>query len=223
MPALPDVPEVVRFTLKQTLSLDTDCINRFFVSYSGTPPTDTGMDTWTSAVATSWATNLEPLAGEGVILTEVLGEDLTSDTSAVGQTFTSDTGTRGAVIAAGVAAVLQLHIARRYRGGHPRLYLPFGIPSDMEFAQSWTSAFQTAVKDGWVAFMLDVISGAPSGTTALQQVNVSYFHGFTNVTFPSGRVRPVPTRRGTPLVDTITGVQLNPKLGSQRRRNQQSA
>jgi hypothetical protein len=51
-------------------------------------------------------------------------------------------------------------------------------------------------------------------------VNVSYYNGFTVVTNPTtGRARNVPTLRGTPVVDTVTGIVARVQVGSQRRRN----
>jgi hypothetical protein len=65
-------------------------------------------------------------------------------------------------------------------------------------------------------------TNAPTALTPAFQVNVSYFSGFTNVTFPSGRIRPVPKLRSVPLVDTVTSWSTNPNVASQRRRNLQS-
>jgi hypothetical protein len=73
--------------------------------------------------------------------------------------------------------------------------------------------------DAWLAAC---ITGAPVAVGTVTPVNVSFFSGFTNKTFPSGRTRPVPTPRVTPLIDPIIGSDVNPKVATQRRRNQQS-
>ena len=61
----------------------------------------------------------------------------------------------------------------------------------------------------------------PPELRVVDQVNVSYYEGFEVVTdLRTGRSRDVPQLRpGGPAVDKITGFSINPKLGSQRRRN----
>ena len=69
--------------------------------------------------------------------------------------------------------------------------------------------------------MSGVIDGAPARLGAVEQVNISFYEGFTVVTDArTGRSRNVSQRRPDgPTVDVITGFSINPKLGSQRRRN----
>jgi hypothetical protein len=119
--------------------------------------------------------------------------------------------------------VIRHKINRRYRGGHPRTYLP-GLAGFYVGANgNWTAASMSATLTGWNTFMASCIASPPAAVGTLVHVNVSYFTGFVNKMFPSGRQHPVPTVRGTPVVDTIVSESINPRPASQRRRNIQSA
>lgn len=223
MPALPPVPKTLRVTLRfESTDADQDIISRFFINYSATAPTDSDLVTFCTAVSGAAALDLVPLFPEVLSLTEVIAEDLTSSTSAVGSYSETVGGTRsGAPLSAGAAAVMQYRIPRRYRGGHPRGYWPFGTAADITTQDAWGSVFLAAYLTNWESFITAVQASGWAGAGALAQVNVSYFEGFTNHTYPSGRVRAIPTPRVTPLVDFVTDYFANPKVASQRRRNQQ--
>jgi hypothetical protein len=155
-------------------------------------------------------------------LVQVKVEDLSSATAAVGEAEPTQTGTRtGSAIGIQVAAVLSEEIARRYRGGHPRLYFPFGTVTDLADEQQWTGAFQAALSTSWIAFLTALAGDVWTGGGTVAPINISYYEGFTNHTYPSGRVRPVPTLRSVPVVDPIVAVQTNPLIGTQRRRTGQ--
>lgn len=157
-----------------------------------------------------------------LVKTEVT--DLTSNTSPQSVNTTQHAGTiSGQALPAGTAGVLQFKIGRRYRGGHPRMYLPGRSAADLQTPQLWTASAVADFTAAWNNTVAQMVSNKPAGFTFLQQVNVSYFQGFVNHTFPSGRVRPVPVLRSTPFVDTIESVSTNPHVASQRRRNLQSA
>jgi hypothetical protein len=225
LPALPNAAKVLKIILRyQQMNADNDVINRFFMQYSGTAPFASELATLANAVITHWTADLAPLHSVDVSLIDALIEDLSSPTSAVGASNTTSVGTRtGGVLGAGVAAVIQEKISRRYRGGHPRVYLPAGVSTDLQTMRSWTSAFQGNLAAGWSSFISDIGGSVWSGGGTLLPVNVSYYQGFLNHTFPSGRVRPVPVVRSSPLIDIITAFDTNGVLGSQRRRNLQSA
>jgi len=223
MPALPPVSNVLQVVLKGASSAaDQDIINRFFIQYTGTAPTDLQLDTFSAAVGTAWNTDLAPFFKSTYALVEVETTDLSSSTAARGASNPLVTGSRaGGELSAGAAVVIQLHVARRYRGGHPRLYLMAFTQTDLATTSSWLTASVNALESAYASFIAAVVSAPWTGATLTEQVNVSYFEGFTNHTYPSGRVRAIPTLRGTPVVDTITLATVNPRPASQRRRNQQ--
>jgi hypothetical protein len=226
MPARQPVPGVVQITFKFTYGADIDVINRFYQKYSGTPGalSDTGAAAWAAAGTSAWSAHQASALSDKLALNFVLVEDLTSDTGAVGDDTTGavggDTTTE---TPAGVCVVVAAHIERRYRGGHPRQYLA-GLPANnLLTPQEIQPGFVTSLQSGYVAFRAAVAAGCPTAIAPATDVNVSYFQGFTNHTYPSGRVRPIPNPRATPVVDQIAFFEVRNKLGSQRRRNLQSA
>jgi hypothetical protein len=225
LPALPNAVKVLKIVLRYVqMNADNDVINRFFMQYSGTAPIASELDTLANAIITAWTTDLAPMHSIDLELISAAIEDLTSPTSAVGSSNTTGTGSRtGAVVGAAVSAVMQEHINRRYRGGHPRAYLPAGVSADLQTMGTWTSAFQGNLTTAWSSFINDIGTAVWSGGGTLLPVNVSYYSGFVNHLFPSGRERAIPTVRSSPIIDVITSFTTNPRLGSQRRRNLQSS
>jgi len=226
MPARQPVPGVVQISLSFVYGEDINVVNRFFQKYTGTPGSlsDSGAAAWAAAVTSAWSAHQASALSNKLALQSVTLEDLTSNIGAVGVDTTGavggDTGTE---TPAGVAVVVKCHIERRYRGGHPRQYLA-GLPANnLHDPQTIQPGFVATIQSGYIAFRTAAAAGCPVGIGPATDVNVSYFEGFTNHTFPSGRVRPIPTPRSTPLVDQIAFFAVNNKLGSQRRRNLQSA
>jgi len=224
MPALPNVAKVVRVDFHQTFANDLSCLNRIFLSYAGAL-SQADAQTWVNTINTSWG---RPTAMKGVqvaaaALSRVVLTDLTSNTSPQAENDTAISGTNASnPLSAGAAFCLKFKLARRYRGGHPRIYI-LGASQNLLFnAQQWSATTITAYLAAWNDFMTNGPLTAPSAVSTVNHVNVSYFSGFHNVTFPSGRIRPVPTLRNTPAVDLVVAYAGNPQVASQRRRNQQS-
>jgi hypothetical protein len=222
MPALPSVPKVIRFDLRQSYQGNVGIRNRLFISYSGTL-SNADLTTLCNTVATSYGTNIKPLQNVQHSLIGVDGTDLTSSSAAQVVTTQSQVGTVNVGnVPDAVAAIIKFKIARRYRGGHPRFYLTGRDISQFSVTDTFTAGFISSLASGFQAWITAIETAPPAAVGTLVHVNVSYFLGFTNKTFPSGRVHPVPTLRGTPVVDTVLSYSVNPKPGSQRRRTQQS-
>ena len=225
MPPRPAAPQVAQIVFEYAWDEDLRVINRFFQKYSTVGPlSDTGAIAWATACATSWNTHLAASTAPNVTLEQVTLTDLSSDTGVEVIVPVSHVGTGSSPsVPAGVAWVVQAKIARRYRGGHPRQYMP-GLPvSALHDSQSMTAATAAALTTDYTSFRADCAAGAPTALQPATDVNVSYYQGFTNHTYPSGRVRPVPNLRSSPVIDQIASFNVDIKLGSQRRRNLQSA
>jgi hypothetical protein len=208
---------------KETYGDDADIQTRLFVQYGGTAPTNADAAVYAGSLATQWNTHIAPVKCNSVTLHDVEVEDLTSATGAVGAWSGTHAGSAGASgLPAGVAVVIKYPIARRYRGGHPRTYLGGLLSTALSGPGSVDPTYAAALLGVWNAFIGGVLGAGWSGAGTLNQVNVSYYQGFHNFTYPSGRTRPIPTLRGAPVVDFITSAVINLKPGSQRRRNLQS-
>lgn len=224
MKTYPPVPNVLRIEVQQTIHGDQYAMNRFFQPYSGTAPTSAELSIFANDVFQAWSANMYQLQSSDVGVDKVVVTDLTSPTAASGEAAGSGVGTRaGTNLQAATCAVLQFGVPRRYRGGHPRMYLAVGVTSDLGTGNSWDAAFISLVPTQWVNFLAGFELSPWGGATLGKQVNVSYFAGYENVTYPSGRIKAVPSFRPTPVVDTISAFSLNKQVGSQRRRNQQGS
>jgi len=220
MPALPAAPGVVRVNLQLKVGDDNSALNRFYIHYSGTAPTAAQLSTFSGAVGTAWAGNLAAIHAQDKTLTAVQCEDLSSSTGAVGFDSTSHVGTHGASgITGATCGQINFLIARRYRGGKPKIFLPVGNTGDTAGMQKWTGAFITSMFNDWTAFMTAVLAAGWAAAGTLEHVNVSYFSGFTVVTNPiTHRARNVPTVRGAPVVDAVIAYGIEDTMATQRRR-----
>lgn len=222
MPPLPDAVGVLRVAVLGTIGDDTDVINRFHMYYGGTPPTDAQLNTLAAAVLVAWGAYVSPMQGTSYTTNSCEIVDLSTPSSAVGSHSASNPGTRGGTgPVPATCAVVQLKVARRYRGGHARMYLFAGIDTDLASDQVYTGTFIADLTTAMTDFFAAVAGDGWTAALLTGPVNLSYFEGFTNVLYPSGRYRAVPKLRATPLVDTIVSYGVNPNIGSQRRRNLQ--
>lgn len=224
MPPLPAVPNVLRYDFLQSMQSQPDIQNRLYFAYTGGPPSPSDLLASAVALAASWHTNMHPHQVPELTLNAVRGIDLNSNTGAV---VVANAGTVGTFAddpqGLGVALVVQFKIARRYRGGKPRLYMagpPFG--AIVGATGAWGAGYTAAVLASFQAMVAGFVGTTFGALTIGAHHNVSYFSGFHNVTLPSGRETSRPTVRGVAVVDQVTGYAINPRPASQRRRNGQS-
>jgi hypothetical protein len=222
MPALPDVAKVIKVALVFSDGLNDDIVTRFYLQYSGTAPGATELNTFCSDVDGQFAAHLADQMTEELTLIRIEAIDLTTTSSAEGSWVGAEAGTgTDPPVPVDVCVVSSYKIARRYRGGHPRGYWPFGTSGQLETLQTWTEAFISNLHDVMNTFFTNVRAATWTGAGTLEHVNVSYFEGFTVVTDPTtGRARNVPTVRATPVVDIVTSRIERIRIGTQRRRLQ---
>lgn len=220
MPALPAVPSTVRVQLKHTFGVDNDLMVRFYLQYSGSAPTAAQLNTFCTAIATAWNSDMAAQISSLVTLVEVIAEDLSSSTGATGSWSGTHSGTSGTTeIPLSTAMLVNFTIARRYRGGKPRMYWPPPNGGDLTSPSAWSTATITAWNTALGSFFTAAEAAVWTGGGTLSQVNVSYYSGFTAFKGPTGRYRNIATlRTGGPVVDAITSVTANGKPANQRRR-----
>ena len=193
--------------------------SRFFLSYSGSTPSVATLNTLASDIAGLWNTNLAAGTASIYSLTEIDILDIASDTGASGSwTGTHPGGGTGEANVSQTAVNCEYNIARRYRGGKPRIFHPPPDASGLQNASTWNSAFITGFNTNIAAFFSGIAALSIGSLGSLQHVNLSYYKGFVNVTNSSGRERAAPTYRSSALVDTVTGYSCKAVIGSQRRR-----
>jgi hypothetical protein len=221
MPPLPAVPNVLVVSTKFTVGSDTNVQTRWHFQYTGGPPSNADC---TAMAATILGDANTDLASDVHLTSTIAGVevyDLSSATAGAGSSSGSTVGSKGGTpLPANTCCLCNATISRRYRGGKPRTFWPFGGGADIGTAQTWTTTSQSQMQTGLNNYRTHILAVSHGSTVIASHVNVSYYSGFTVITDPvTGRVRMVPKlRTGGPLVDQITGISVNPKPGTQRRR-----
>jgi len=222
MAALPPVANVLKLTQLWAVGPDTNAITRTFWKYTGGTPTTAELNAMAGSIFGSIDSTFAGLTSSSVSQGGVVLQDLASSSGAEGQDIGTVAGTRtGTPLPAGCAVLLNLTIARRYRGGKPRIYWPLGVAGDLSGPDSWSPAFQTAVNNAYSSFATAVLAASSGGISMVEQVNLGYYQGYTlGPAQPGGFRKKVPALvPGGTHVDQVLSGQINPKPGSQRRRN----
>jgi len=223
MPPLPPYPGVLRVTTPFAISSDVSVGTTLHFAYTGTPPSDATCVTLANDIEALGVTNLVPLLQADTSLLGAIVLDLSSSTGGTGQNNTHTGGTRGtALLSAATCALQSMKIARRYRGGKPRAYWPFGEATDLSSPQAWSGAAITAFTNGLSTYITDISALSVGGTILGGLVNISYYSGFTTVLNPvTGRTRDVPKVRAVAIApDPILSWEISPNIATQRRRSQ---
>jgi hypothetical protein len=220
MGPLPAVPGCVKVQLGWTSPGAPEATVNLHMAYGGSAPVSADLNAYAGDIVTAAAADLAPLWTSDLALNRVEIFDLSSASGAVGAQAPNLAGGRTpAGDPASMCMVANYLINRRYRGGKPRSYWPFGEGAELASRVAWTSAFTTLCASSLTTFFT-AISGKTHGSTTFNaHVNVSYFQGFTSVVDPiTHRSRDVPTKRATPVVDPIVGLTCTTRPGTQRRR-----
>lgn len=203
MPALPPAANVVKVRMIGQ-NQGSPWNNLVHLQYAGAAPSAGGLNSVASQVVSAWQANIAPICSIAVTLTRVECVDLTSNTSAEGAFDTNVPGTLVApFMPASAAMVLSWNAQVRYRGGHPRMYIPAGVLADLINGKLWTQAFLINARAAVSAFLV-ALNAVASGPTTFFVILLSYRTG--------NAARPVP------LKFPVTAATVHPRLDSQRRR-----
>jgi len=217
---LPAVPNALSCVYVWSAAGNVNMQTKLFYRYSGGAPDSTACTSLAASLYGAMAFE-DGEWGTDVNLTNCIVTDLSSVSGGQGEESSSSPGgkTPGALSMA-TCFLVNYHIARRYRGGKPRSYWPWLVDSDLLTRREWIPASVATAEGSLSTYFAAAIGTTSGGTTITEHINISYFDGFSVVTNPiTGRARNVPTRRGTPIVDAITGFTGSTRPASQRRRN----
>lgn len=215
---LPDTP-----CLRVRVTWNTGTIGeggtRFYLSYSGSAPSGANCTTIAADIAAPWSTYLGAMYPNTISLNEVDVIDIATELGASGQWVGTAVGTRsGNALPFQVATNVEYGIAERYRGGKPRGFFPAGVSGDLVNEAHWDGDYIDAMNAAVGNFYSHVAAISVGSVGTLKHVNLSYYHGYTNVEVPDTRAYAKPTYRATALHFDITGYSTKAVLGSQRRR-----
>lgn len=204
MPARPDADHVIQMVVSGT-SQSGIWANIWYMKYGGGPASVadlTDIYTFASAqILRPWIHNM----GTNCNVTLVKFTDLTSTSGAQYENTTVSAGTNSGNTQPASACVLVKHsILRRYRGGHPRHYLPFGVQNDFANNISWTTGFLANCLNDIQAMITMLNSFAAGSITSLEVGNLSYVSGGAE--------------RATPVFDPFINTAVATRICSQRRR-----
>jgi hypothetical protein len=204
MPPLPNAAQVLKVNLGWIDEGDVSAENVLHFKYTGGPPTGAQCATMAAAINAAQDSDFASLLHSTRSIGLCTVRDLTSDMGGEGTAGTVAAGTRAGTQLAPATSVLMNHqIARHYRGGKPRTYLPLGASGDITSGR-WLGSFLTDVTTAWVNFISTVL-GSGTGCSIIYLCNLSYHSG--------GALRAVP------VTDEVQSSSANPLIGSQRRRN----
>lgn len=221
MTPLPLVPNVVRVAVSLQVGQNKTAGCRFYWKYGNqSQPTNADMTAFAQAVIANWITALIPMMPGTNALNSVLCQDLASNTGAQAEIAGFTAGTRtGNALPQDCATLINFDIARRYRGGKPRIYLPCGTDTDQADERTWSQTFRDEMNAAWTTFKTLMNGESQIPWPVVDHCNVGYYSGVEPpTTLPSGRVKQANKKLTTPYVDLITGHQVAAVFGSQRRR-----
>lgn len=223
MTPLPPVPNCLSITYKFTYGQDIDVISRIHATYAPATILQADINAYAQAQATQASATWASVMHSSVTLTLVTVVDLNSATGLTGTSTSTVPGTAtGAELTASTCVLANMHVARRYRGGKPRMYLPWGVAANLQDPQHWLPAaltnFNAALQN-----LLNRVVTAQGSIAGLSLANVSYYQGSTAKIVGDDpkyqRGKTIPTRRpGGPQVDVIGSATVNARPGTQRRR-----
>jgi hypothetical protein len=213
------VPNVVRVDFHHDVGADFNVACRLNFRYAAASLSGANLTSLANQMEGWYEANFGALLNSEHKLVQIVCTDLNSSTGAQGTWSGSFSGTRtGLSMTAETCALVNYKIGRRYRGGKPRTYWPWGSSTDLATPQTWNGSFVSAVNSAITAFNTSAVaySGPPDIT---EQVSISYYSGGTWVQNPvTGAYHFHPAVRPTPVIDSIVARSCNQMPGSQRRR-----
>lgn len=210
MPALPNAPQALRVKQQGTY-LTTTWVNIYYLTYAATTPADADLISIAGSLRTVWGSWLGLMVSTSVTLTQTEVWDVSRNPGAYGLNNVPLAAT-GAVGTgpANVSVVVSKKVARRYRGGHPRLYLPGIAPSISTDGRTILPATLTVFNNNVNSWFNAVNAITTASTGLCHLANVGYY--YTPV-----KNQP-PVLRVTPIVEPIVGCVVNNRLDTQRGR-----
>jgi hypothetical protein len=194
------------------------CVQHWKFDGVTSPWTQSDIQLLADTFSTAWTTYAAPHCPTTTTLTLVETVDLSSAAAVVGSNATQRIGeAAGAAIPnTATCAVLSCRIAARYRGGHPRIYLPWGTTADASSDYGWSQPFIASAEQAWANIVTSVRNTIPPiGGAQVSHVAVGYNYTYTandqKHKYTKERVSAKPPQ-------VIKQYVLNPTFGTQRRR-----
>lgn len=204
MPSLPNVNGVARFTVTGHQGTEK-WANIFHIAGLTGPWTQGEMTTAVAQLGTIYSNRFGASLSSAGGLDQVDGIDLTNSTGVIARNTTTHAFTGGAASTSpNVAFVLHWAIARHYRGGHPRTYLPCVQEADVDVSGNVSAGTKGNINAAAALFLSDITTNITVGGVGAVLCAVHYYKDKVLLS--------------TPLVDNITLGTCRNVVGTQRRR-----
>lgn len=205
MPTLPSAAKILRCTYSGTYG-STKWVNVFHLRYTGTLTTQADADSITASLQSAWASNIASLVHTTCSLTQTTLQDLSSLTSPQSVNSTPHAGSSASAynMPANVALVVSFKIGRRYRGGHPRMYVPAQVQNNTVNSNQWTGTWVLTAKNAMTAWVGALNAITTTGITLSEAGSLSYYSGHA--------LRP------TPVFDPYILTVVHSRVDTMRRR-----
>ena len=178
------------------------------------------LQTLCNTLMNAWKTNLQTHSCVPTVFSGCDAVDIGTATPNVAtSTVAQFSGTGGgSALTAAASTLVNFKIASRYRGGHPRCYIPGTASADCVDGETITTGGQTGVTNGIAAVVSAVVTALPgSGGGAANHCVPRYTYTVTNDPLHNKYLR---TRSGLIGVFTVQSYTCHPRLATQRRRLQ---
>lgn len=186
-------------------------LNQYYLSYTGTPPTKTVLDSVSNRIGAIWTNRQAQALNSQWVLQSVVVRDIASRTGNFSVHGMSYTGINvQGMLPNNCAVCISFTVNYSYRGGHPRMYVCGLNSTDTTNGHS----FQSSFLNEWANLMTGWMSDHNTmtyGPNSFQLQMVSYYtHD------------PVTKQQmyhpGGPKYYPITGYAIHPRVDSMRRR-----
>jgi len=212
------VPGVAQLVLSGTfLTQPWACVWHFAFDNNQSNWTQTEIQSLAAATSQAWGNHAVAISTTEVTLRTTTATDIGSATPVIGIDSNQHVGAiAGGTQTASTCAMMSFHINARYKGGHPRCYLPWGAPLNQSSEYQWSVSFQTSANNA-IAGMINDIRGnvPPRGSSLVSHVVPRYNYQVVDDPVHHKYLR---QRVSLKAVNIITSYSLNPTLGTQRRR-----
>lgn len=205
MPPLPVVPGAIKVEFLWTQA-GVPAANVLHIGYTGGPPVTSDLVSLGEQLNTDfWPSDMSALFSTATTFVGFRCTDLSSSTGAVGEFADGSTGTDELGDNPAQACMLvNFGITRRYRGGHPRMYLPALGRNALATPSTWSTAAVSAATTVISAMLADMVSHTFGSIVTTGFVCVSYIDAGAP--------------RVDPLVEPITAGVVSGLMATQRRR-----
>lgn len=171
-----------------------------------------------SAVFTNWNTFISPQCTGAISMTQVAAVDIGSPSPVASTTTGNSVGSlpQPEPIPSSLCLVVSFRIPARYRGGHPRIYLPAGNSVNLATTSTWAGSFVNTVQTSFQNFVTSVRASLPQNSGAqVSHVVPTYTYTYTQDPVKHKFIK---TRTGVKAIYIVASYLGRALPGTQRRR-----